>query len=130
MKQPPAARKRLLIAGGDLRQVTAAARLAERHTVFLTGFDRFGTLPPNVAAVQNVSALPDEADALILPMPVTASNRKKDIPANIAITVLLIFLGLEKTIFGFGTDGLSRLDGGILIAVFLIYMILSDLISL
>ena len=63
--------------------------------------------------------------ALILPMPVTASNRKKDIPANIAITVLLILLGLEKTIFGFGTDGLSRLDGGILIAVFLIYMILS-----
>ena len=74
MKQPPAARKRLLIAGGDLRQVTAAARLAERHTVFLTGFDRFGTLPPNVAAVQNVSALPDEADALILPMPVTQAG--------------------------------------------------------
>lgn len=63
--------------------------------------------------------------ALILPMPVTASNRKKDIPANIAITVLLILLGLEKTIFGFGTDGLSRLDGGILVTVFLIYMILS-----
>ena len=63
--------------------------------------------------------------ALILPMPVTASNRKKDIPANIAITVLLILLGLEKTLLGFGTDGLSRLDGGILVAVFLIYMVLS-----
>lgn len=60
--------------------------------------------------------------ALLLPMAITPENRKKDIPMNILITVMLIVLGLEKTLFGFGTDGLSRWDGGILLALFLIYM--------
>lgn len=60
--------------------------------------------------------------ALLLPMPITKDNRKKDIPMNILITVMLILLGLEKTIFGFGTDGLSRIDGGILLALFIAYM--------
>ena len=63
--------------------------------------------------------------ALILPMTVTPSNKKRDIPINIFITVLLIVLGLEFTLFKFGTDGLSRWDGGILIAVFLLYMWMS-----
>ena len=63
--------------------------------------------------------------ALILPMAVTPSNRKRDIPVNLLITVLLIVLGLEHTLFGIGMDGLSRWDGGILLAVFVIYMILS-----
>ena len=63
--------------------------------------------------------------ALILPMAVTPSNRKRDIPVNILITVLLIVLGLEMTIFGFGSDGLSRWDGGILLAVFVGYMVMS-----
>ena len=60
--------------------------------------------------------------ALLLPMAVTPDNRKKDIPMNIIITVLLIGLGLERTLFGFGTDGLSRWDGAILVAVFVLYM--------
>ena len=60
--------------------------------------------------------------ALILPMGITPGNRKRDIPANIAITVLLILLGLEKTFFGIGTDGLSQWDGGILILFFALYM--------
>ena len=60
--------------------------------------------------------------ALLLPMPITKDNRKKDIPMNILITVMLILLGLEKTIFGFGTDGLSRIDGGILLVLFIAYM--------
>ena len=63
--------------------------------------------------------------ALILPMAITPSNRKRDIPMNILITVLLIVLGLEYTIFQVGTNGLSRWDGGILIALFIGYMILS-----
>ena len=64
--------------------------------------------------------------ALILPIPITAGNRKKDIPVNLVITVLLILLGLSHTLFGLGTkDGLSRLDGGILIALFLAYMVYS-----
>ena len=63
--------------------------------------------------------------ALILPMVITPSNWKRDIPMNILITVLLIVLGLEYTIFHFGTNGLSRWDGGILIALFIAYMVLS-----
>ena len=63
--------------------------------------------------------------ALILPMAVTGSNKKRDIPVNIFITVLLIVLGLEHTFFGIGTDGLNRVDGAILIAFFLLYMWMS-----
>ena len=60
--------------------------------------------------------------ALILPMGITSSNKKQDIPVNILITVLLILLGLEKTLFGFGTDGLNAVDGGILLLCFILYM--------
>ena len=63
--------------------------------------------------------------ALLLPMPITAANRKKDIPMNILITILLIVLGLEMTLFGFGTDGLSRVDGAILLTLFIVYMVLA-----
>ena len=60
--------------------------------------------------------------ALLLPMDITRENQKKDIPVNIFITVLLIVLGLELTFFGFGTDGLSRIDGAILVALFVAYI--------
>ena len=60
--------------------------------------------------------------ALLLPMAVTADNRKKDVPVNIIITLLLIVLGLKHTLFGWGADGLTRWDGAILLAVFLVYM--------
>ena len=64
--------------------------------------------------------------ALILPMAITPSNRKRDIPMNILITVLLIVLGLEYTLFHIGTqDGLTRWDGAILLALFIGYMVLS-----
>lgn len=63
--------------------------------------------------------------AMLLPMPITEGNRKKDIPMNIFITVLLILLGQEATFFGFGTDGLSQVDGAILLALFIGYMVYS-----
>ena len=49
--------------------------------------------------------------AVILPMGITRGNRRRDIPVNIAVTLLLILLGLKFTLFGAGTDGLTRLDG-------------------
>lgn len=67
-KQEP---KRLLVAGGDLRQITAAAELSRTHTVTITGFDRFGTLPGGVTAAEHTQDLPQQLDALILPMPMT-----------------------------------------------------------
>ena len=60
--------------------------------------------------------------ALILPIAVTPSNKKRDIPVNILITVLLIVLGLEYTLFRSGSNGLSHMDGAILLAVFVLYM--------
>ena len=63
--------------------------------------------------------------AVLLPIGITSGNRKRDIPMNLVVTALFIFLGLEATIFGFGTDGLSRIDGFILIGLFLAYMVYS-----
>jgi len=63
--------------------------------------------------------------AILLPIPVTEENRKKDIPLNIFITVLLVLMGLKHSLFGIGTDGLTSLEGGILLAVFVAYLVMS-----
>lgn len=64
--------------------------------------------------------------AMILPMQITKLNRKKDIPINIVITLLLILLGVNHSIFGIGQgDILSRIDGAILLALFCVYMYIS-----
>ena len=63
--------------------------------------------------------------ALLLPIPITEENRKKDIPLNIVITVLLVLMGLKHSLFGIGTDGISRLEGGILLTIFVAYMVMS-----
>lgn len=60
--------------------------------------------------------------ALISPLAITKSNLKRDIPLNIIVTVLLIILGMNFTIFGKGQDQLCRLDGAILLAVFACYL--------
>ena len=64
--------------------------------------------------------------ALLLPMDITSLNRKRDIPVNLAVTLILILLGLEHTFFGWGTeDGLSRVDGVIMLVFFVAYMVMS-----
>lgn len=60
--------------------------------------------------------------ALISPLMITRSNLKKDIPLNITVTLLLILLGMNFTLFGQGTDQLSRIDGIILLAIFAWYL--------
>ena len=60
--------------------------------------------------------------ALIAPLSITKSNLKRDIPLNIGVTILLILLGMNLTIFGKGQDQLCRLDGVLLLAVFAWYM--------
>ena len=59
--------------------------------------------------------------ALVAPLAITRDNLKKDIPINIGVTLLLIMLGMNATIFGVGEDGLSRIDGIILLALFAWY---------
>lgn len=66
------------------------------------------------------------ATALVAPVAITKSNLKKDIPLNIAVTVLLILLGKSASLFGLGaTDSLSRAEGGLLLLVFAIYLLSS-----
>lgn len=61
--------------------------------------------------------------ALVAPMAITKSNLRKDIPLNIAVTLLLILLGRSATMLGIGTsDSVSRLEGLLLLVIFGIYM--------
>lgn len=60
--------------------------------------------------------------ALIAPLAITKSNLKKDIPLNIIVTILLILLGMNLTIFGKGQDQLSRIDGALLLGIFVWYL--------
>lgn len=63
--------------------------------------------------------------AVICQMTITSLNRRKDIPINIFITVLLLGLGMTHKLFGFGTDTLGRLEGAILVVLFATYIYLS-----
>lgn len=60
--------------------------------------------------------------ALIAPMKITDSNMKKDIPLNIIVTLVLILLGMNMTLFGVGENALSRIDGIILLLIFAWYL--------
>lgn len=61
--------------------------------------------------------------ALICPLTITRNAIRRDIPLNIIVTMLLIVLGLNATLFGIGEgDVLSRVDGAILLAIFAWYM--------
>lgn len=60
--------------------------------------------------------------AIIAPLTITKSNLKKDIPLNIGVTILLILLGMNASLFGFGENVLSRIDGLLLLGVFAWYM--------
>ena len=60
--------------------------------------------------------------ALITPLAITRGALKRDIPLNILVTVLLIVLGMNFTLFGKGQDQLCRLDGILLLGIFAWYM--------
>ena len=62
---------------------------------------------------------------MLLPMAITPENRRRDVPMNIVVTSLLILLGFKHTILGIGSDGLSRVDGAVLVALFAVYMWMS-----
>lgn len=63
--------------------------------------------------------------AIIAPVAITRGNLRRDIPVNIGITALLILLGLKKTLFGIGENGLSRIEGIVFLALFVWYMVTS-----
>lgn len=61
--------------------------------------------------------------ALILPITITKDNFRRDIPLNIVATLLLIVLGMNKTIFNFGSsDIITRAEGLAMLLCFAAYM--------
>ena len=64
--------------------------------------------------------------SLILPINITPLNKKRDMFVNAAVTLIVIVLGLEHTLFGIDSeDGLSRVDGAIMLLLFISYIALS-----
>ena len=63
--------------------------------------------------------------AAIMPMPITRTNLRRDIPINIGATCLILILGPTALLFGAGNNTLTRVDGLILLAIFLGYMFYS-----
>lgn len=60
--------------------------------------------------------------ALISPLIITKDNLRRDLPLNLFVTLLLIGLGMKNTLFGFGADEISRLNGALLLGIFILYM--------
>ena len=87
--------RRLLVAGGDLRQLTAARVLSADYRVTVTGFDRFGALPEEVTAADGTQ-LPEQLDALLLPMPVTQDGVFLHTPFGSSTVALSSLLPLVK----------------------------------
>lgn len=59
--------------------------------------------------------------ALICPLAITRESLKRDLPLNIIVTGLLILLGMKCTIFGVGSDNLTRVDGLIMLTIMALY---------
>ncbi len=61
--------------------------------------------------------------ALLCPVTMTEGNRKKDIPVALLVTVLLLVVGLNRTLWGIGpADSLSRWEGALFLAIFAAYI--------
>ena len=63
--------------------------------------------------------------ALIWPVTITESNRKRDIPINIGVTLLFILIGMSATVFHLGEDRIGRIGGGVFLLLFAWYIIIS-----
>lgn len=62
--------------------------------------------------------------AVIAPMAITSSNKKRDIPITLFVTVLLILFGMKNTFFGIGQNGISRIEGIVFLILFAFYIFL------
>ena len=60
--------------------------------------------------------------ALIAPLTITKDNLNKDIPLNIIVTALLILMGMNLAIFGVGENKLCRVDGALMLGIFVWYL--------
>ena len=64
--------------------------------------------------------------SLIFPVSMTVTNRKRDIPIALGVSLLLILFGMSKSIFGIGQgDFLTRAEGCIFLLAFAAYLLYS-----
>lgn len=61
--------------------------------------------------------------SVLAPLSITKTNKKRDIPICLGITLLMICLGMKRTLFGIGSDGIGRMEGIIFIVLFILYVI-------
>jgi len=61
--------------------------------------------------------------ALLCPVSITESNRRRDIPITLAVTLMLILCGMSHTLMGIGNaDNLTRVEGIVFLLVFACYI--------
>lgn len=92
--------KKIIIAGGDLRQIYAAEKLSERYEIIVIGFENY------TECVNNIN--PDEiddnsADAVLLPVPVSSDNIFVNAPFSaerISLKSVLSKLKKSGTVYG------------------------------
>lgn len=61
--------------------------------------------------------------ALVAPVAITRSNRLRDIPVTLLVTILLIACGFSHTLFGLGqADMLTRVEGIVFLVLFAVYI--------
>ena len=61
--------------------------------------------------------------SVILPVSMTESNRKRDIPVTLAVSVILVIFGMSKSLLGIGdADTLSRAEGIGFLVLFAAYL--------
>ena len=64
--------------------------------------------------------------ALIRPVSISQDNKKKDIPVNILVTLLLVCAVLQHTLFGIGrSDTINAIEGAVFLLLFIVYLIIS-----
>ena len=64
--------------------------------------------------------------ALISPVAISGSNKRRDIPLNIIVSLLLICFGMQHTLFGIGeSDTINATEGVVFLILFAIYMFIS-----
>lgn len=96
-------RKSILVAGGDLRQVTLARMLARDYRVYAVGFDKTMFPGTEVILIQNPIALKERADIVILPIPASTDGVFVNAPFTskaIALDSLLPVLRDGGIVFG------------------------------
>lgn len=95
--------KTFFVAGGDLRQIYAAEKLAKNFSVYVTGFDRNIIIPENINIIDTTSSMPERADYLLLPMSVSTDGITLNAPyckSSIPISQLTSTIKENGIVFG------------------------------